>query len=106
VAALRRASADPERLRLALLPKLDGLPGPAASLSLRALETGPPASDQATLDEPSQRDRRRRLAEAVRQARAIAGKDAVLRVLDADLESRVPERRSLLTPFTSPDDPQ
>jgi protein ImuB len=106
VAALRRAGADPMRLRLALLPKLDGLPGPAASLSLRALETGPPASDQATLDEPSQRDRRRRLAEAVRQARAIAGKDAVLRVLDADLESRVPERRSLLTPFTSPDDPQ
>jgi hypothetical protein len=53
------------------------------------------------LDEPSQRDRRRRLAEAVRQARAIAGKDAVLRVLDADSESRVPERRSMLTPFTT-----
>ena len=49
VAALRRASADPVRLRLALLPKLEELPGPAASLSLRALETGPPASDQATL---------------------------------------------------------
>jgi protein ImuB len=101
VAALRRAGADPVRLRLALLPKLDGLPAPAASLSLAALETGPPASDQATLDEPSQRDRRRRLAEAVRQARAIAGKDAVLRVLDADSESRVPERRSMLTPFTT-----
>ena len=101
VAALRSASADPVRLRLALLPKLDGLPGPAASLSLRALETGPAASDQATLDESARGSRRRRLAEAVRQARAIAGKDAVLRVLEVDSGSRVPERRSLLTPFTA-----
>ena len=101
VAALRRASADPVRLRLALLPKLEELPGPAASLSLRALETGPPASDQAALDESARGNRRRRLAEAVRQARAVAGKDAVLRVLEVDSESRVPERRSLLTPFTT-----
>ena len=103
-AALRRASADPVRLRLALLPKLDELPGPAASLSLRALETGPPASDQAALDESARRDRRRRLAEAVRQARAVAGKNAVLRVLEVDSGSRVPERRSLLTPYTADTD--
>jgi len=103
-AALRRASADPVRLRLALLPKLEELPGPAASLSLRALETGPPASDQAMLAESAHPNRRRRLAEAVRQARAVAGKDAVLRVLEVDWESRVPERRSLLTPFTTTGD--
>jgi protein ImuB len=103
-AALRRASADPTRLRLALLPKLEELPGPAASLSLRALETGPAASDQAALGGSAQRNRWRRLAEAVRQARAVAGKDAVLRVLEVDSESRVPERRSLLTPFTTTDD--
>ena len=35
----------------------------------------------------------------MRQARAVAGKDAVLRVLEADVDSRVPERRSLLTPL-------
>jgi protein ImuB len=105
VAALRRASADPVRLRLALLPRLEELPGPAASLSLRALETGASASDQATLGGSGQRNRRRRLDEAVRQARAAAGKDAVLRVLDVDSESRVPERRSLLTPYTTSDDP-
>ncbi|HXE99158.1 MAG TPA: hypothetical protein VN458_02320 [Solirubrobacterales bacterium] len=101
VAALRRASVDPVRLRLILLPKLEELPGPAASLSLRALETGPPASDQTTLEGSTDPNRWRRLAEAVRQARAIAGKNAVLRVLEADSGSRVPERRSLLTPFTS-----
>jgi protein ImuB len=100
-AALRRASADPVHLRLVLLPKLEGLPGPAASLSLRALETGPPASDQATLEGSTHPNRRRLLAEAVRQARAVAGKNAVLRVLEADSGSRVPERRSLLTPFTT-----
>lgn len=98
-AALRQASADHERLLLALLPKLEGIPGPAVSLTLRALETGPPASDQATLDERARASRQRRLGEAVRQARAIAGNDAVLRVLDADVASRVPERRSLLTPY-------
>lgn len=98
-AALRQASADHERLLLALLPKLEGIPGPAVSLTLRALETGPPASDQATLDERARASRRRRLGEAVRQARAIAGNDAVMRVLDADVASRVPERRSLLTPY-------
>jgi protein ImuB len=95
---LRRASVDPQRLRLALLPKLEELPGPAASLSLRGLQTGPPAGDQAALGRLAEENRRRRLAEAVSQARAIAGQDAVLRILDVDVDSRVPERRSLLTP--------
>ena len=57
-------------------------------------------ADQGMLAESADPNRRRRLAEAVRQARAIAGKDAVLRVLAVDSESRVPERRTLLTPYT------
>jgi protein ImuB len=49
------------------------------------------------------RERRRaRLAEAVRQARAAAGRDAVLRVLEVDPGSRVPERRATLAPFPEP----
>ena len=99
VVALRRASVDPVRLRLALLGKLSELPGPAASLSLRALETGPPAGDQEMLGGLARSERRKLLGEAVRQARAVAGKDAVMRVLDVDPGSRVPERRLLLTPF-------
>jgi len=98
-AALRRASADHERLLLALQAKLGAIPGPVVSLTLRVLEMGPAAGDQATIDSRAAESRRRRLAEAVRQARAAAGKDAVLRVIDADVESRVPERRSLLTPY-------
>jgi protein ImuB len=99
VAALRQASADPLRLRLALVGKLEELPGPVTSLSLQAVETGEPASDQGTLGGEAGDEREKRLAEAVRQARAVAGKDAVMRVLEVDSESRVPERRVLLTPF-------
>jgi protein ImuB len=98
-AALRKASADHDRLLLALQAKLGAIPGPVVSLTLRVLEMGPAAGDQATIDEGAAESRRRRLAEAVRQARAAGGKDAVLRVIDADVESRVPERRSLLTPY-------
>jgi len=39
------------------------------------------------------------LREAVKQARAAAGPDAALRVLAVDPDSRVPERRAVLTPF-------
>jgi protein ImuB len=98
-AALRKASADHDRLLLALQAKLGAIPGPVVSLTLRVLEMGPATGDQATVDEGAAESRRRRLAEAVRQARSAGGKDAVLRVIDADVESRVPERRSLLTPF-------
>jgi protein ImuB len=98
-AALRQASADHDRLLLALVGKLGAIPGPVVSLTLRVLEMGPAAGDQAAIDSRAAESRRRRLAEAVRQARAAAGKDAVLRVIDADVESRVPERRSLLTPY-------
>jgi protein ImuB len=98
-AALRAATADHERLLLALVAKLGAIPGPVVSLTLRVLEMGPAAGDQAAIDSHAAESRHRRLAEAVRQARAAAGKNAVLRVIDADVTSRVPERRSLLTPY-------
>jgi len=96
---LRRAGAEPELLRLALLPKLGELPGPATRLGLRALALGPSGHDQPVLSRSPRERRRERLAEAVRQARAAGGRDAVLRVLDVDPRSRVPERRVMLTPF-------
>jgi nucleotidyltransferase/DNA polymerase involved in DNA repair len=102
-AALRQASTDRERLLLALQAKLGTIPGPVVSLTLRMLELGAAAGDQTTIDSRVADNRRRRLAEAVRQTRAAAGKDAVLRVIDADVDSRVPERRSLLTPYQDAD---
>jgi protein ImuB len=97
--AMRSTSANPERLRLALAPKLGGLPGPAVALGLWALELGPEVGDQAPLRRSPSEERRGRVAEAVRQARAAAGRDAILQVIEVDPRSRVPERRAILTPF-------
>jgi protein ImuB len=96
--ALRRASADRARLADALLPHLALLPAPAATLRLEAGALGPETGEPLTLSSPEQ-ERRRRISEAVRQTRSAAGADAVLRVLEVDPESRVPERREVLMPF-------
>ena len=96
---LRSASAATERLLLALTPKLIELPSPAQRLGLRAIELGPPGADQPQLASSPEEERRGRLTEAVRQARAAAGRDAVVRVLEVDPESRIPERRATLTPW-------
>jgi protein ImuB len=101
--ALRSASADRERLMLTLAPRLSELPGPATWLGLRALELGPEAGEQGTLAPTPADERRGRLNEAVRQVRSAAGGDAVLRVLEVDPHSRVPERRAILTPFNDRD---
>jgi impB/mucB/samB family len=101
---LRRPSASPELLRVALAPRLVELPGPASALVLEATSLGPRAGEQMELTRREEERRRARLSEAVRQVRAAAGQSALLRVLEVDSESRVPERRAFLTPF--PEEPQ
>ena len=95
----REALADPARMRLALTPRLALLPAPAERLRLAAVRFGAVASDQRSLLDEAETARRARLREGVRQARAAAGPDAALRVLAVDPDSRVPERRAVLTPF-------
>jgi protein ImuB len=95
----REALADPLRMRLALAPRLALLPAPAERLRLAVERFGPPASDQRSLLEEAAAVRRARLREAVQQVRAAAGPDAALRVLAVEPDSRVPERRVVLTPF-------
>jgi protein ImuB len=95
----REALADAQRMRLALAQRLLLLPAPAERLSLAVERFGPPASDQRSLLDEAEAVRRSRLREAVRQARAAAGPDAALRVLAVEAQSRVPERRVVLTPF-------
>jgi nucleotidyltransferase/DNA polymerase involved in DNA repair len=96
---LREASANRERLCLALGPKLGELPGPADALTLRALALGDSGVGQHSLIDDDRERRRERIGEAVRHARAAAGREAVLRVLEVDPSSRVPERRATLTPY-------
>jgi len=105
-ATLRQASADPERLALALAPRLAELPAPAESLGVEVEAFGPPAHDQERLvhDEGSAAvERRARLGEAVRHVRTVAGEGAALRALEVDPDSRVPERRVVLAPFPAED---
>jgi protein ImuB len=97
----REALAQPERMRLALLPRLAGLPSPASVLTLVAECFGPPTGEQRALLDQAGEHRRARLREAIQQMRSAAGADAALRVHCLELDSRVPERRVMLTPFES-----
>jgi protein ImuB len=101
-----QALCDPERIWLALSVRLATLPAPAAGLRLSVERFGPPASDQGGLfdgdpSHPRARSavRAARLREAVSQVRAVAGQDGALRAVCVDPDSRVPERRVVLTPI-------
>jgi protein ImuB len=98
-AVMRSPSSSSERLLLALGPKLAQLPAPARELGLRAVALGPAGGEQLTLNTDPADERQDRLGEAIRQARAACGRDALLRVLEVDPGSHVPERRAILTPF-------
>jgi protein ImuB len=96
---LRRPSVDPVRLRLVLAPRLADLPAPAESIAVEVEAFGPPAHDQAVLVEDAGDLRRARLGEAVRHVRQATGEEALMRVLEVDPDSRLPERRAVLAPF-------
>lgn len=98
-AVMRSATSSAERLGLALQPKLTGLAAPATTLALRALELASAGGAQRSLARDPAEQRRECLAEAVLQVRAAAGRDSVLRVLDVDPGSRVPERWAVLAPY-------
>jgi len=97
----REPLADPERMRLALALRLGLLPAPADALRLEVEGFGPPVTDQRPLLDEAAAAREARLRLAVGQARALAGVDAALRVVEVEADSRVPERRALLAPFES-----
>jgi len=75
------------------------LPAPASELRLSVERFGPPSSDQGALLDQERVHRDARLREAVAQTRAVAGPDAALRAVCVDPDSRVPERRVVLTPI-------
>jgi protein ImuB len=95
----RQALSDPRRIGLALSLRLPLLPAPAESLRLGVERFGPAGGEQHTLLEQGAQARRGRLREAVSQVRTVAGHDAALRAVLIDPDSRVPERRVVLTPL-------
>ncbi len=96
---LREATTDTERLELAALPALSHVTGPVSSLALRGDASGPPGGRQLTLERAGRRERSRRAGEVVRQVRAAVGDDALLRLVELEPWSRLPERRWALVPF-------
>jgi protein ImuB len=95
----RQALGDRERIALALSVRLAMLPAPAAALGLEVERFGPPAGEQRALLDEARAVRAARLREAVAQVRAAAGTEAALRAVCVDVDSRVPERRVVLTPL-------
>jgi protein ImuB len=95
----RQALSDSDRISLALSLRLLLLPAPAATLGLSVERFGPPAGEQGALLGEARTARASRLREAVAQMRAVAGEDAAMRAVCVDPDSRVPERRVVLTPL-------
>ena len=95
----REPLSDAGRMRLVLAQRLALLPAPAESLRLSVERFGPPHPGRRGALRRSSARRRARLREAIRQVRAAAGPEAALRILAVDPDSRVPERRAVLTPF-------
>jgi protein ImuB len=95
---LREPTAEPDRLRLALAPKLAELPAPTAELRLELGELTESAGVQAELVRPRGSRLRARLREGLRQVRAAAGIDAVCTIVEVAPWSRIPESRAILVP--------
>jgi nucleotidyltransferase/DNA polymerase involved in DNA repair len=95
---LREPTADPERLRLALGPKLAELPAPVLKLKLEALELAASDGEQLELVRAEGDVVRGRLKQGLRQVKAAVGAGGVSMVVEVAPWSRIPEARALLVP--------
>ncbi len=95
----REAICDRRRMQLALSLRLASIPAPAQTLHLTVERFGPATGDQGSLLDGERSERGRRLREAVRQVRAVAGPYGALRAQALDPRSRVPERRFGFAPW-------
>jgi len=98
--SLARPSASPRAIASLLAPRLRALPGPASALRLRALALGSATREQLELGLEEREPRQGRLGAALREVREVAGAEALLRVIDVEPRSRVPERRMALAPYS------
>jgi protein ImuB len=97
-ATLREPTAEPERLRQVLAPKLAELPAPAVELRLELGELSESVGTQSELVRQRGSRLRSRLKEGLRQARAAVGVGAVSTIVEVAPWSRIPETRAILVP--------
>ncbi len=103
---LRDATTDIDRLVTAATPSLAEVTGPVDTLVIRADASGTASGHQLAVIEPAERERSRRAREAIRQVRVAHGDEAVLRVVEMEPWTQLPERRWALVPYdasTNPD---
>lgn len=94
---LREPSADSDRIRIALAPRLAELPEPVLELRIELVELTEPAGRQLELLAAGAEDRTR-LREGLRQVRASTGSGSVCTVVEVAPWSRIPETRALFVP--------
>jgi protein ImuB len=96
--ALRDATAELGRLRLALGPKLQELPAPVLELRLESVQLAEHTGMQLALVEPAGEEANVRLREGLKQVRASTGSGSVCTVIEVAPWSRIPETRALVVP--------
>jgi protein ImuB len=94
---LRDPTADADRIRVALAPRLVELPAPVLELRVELVELTDPAGRQLELLAAGAEDRSR-LSEGLRQVRASTGSGSVCTVVEVAPWSRIPETRALFVP--------
>jgi nucleotidyltransferase/DNA polymerase involved in DNA repair len=95
---LRDPTAEPDRIKAALGPKLAELPAPVLELRLELVELTSSTGMQLELVPARGRELRVHLQDGLRQVRASTGSGSVCAVVEVAPWSRIPESRALLVP--------
>jgi len=95
----RRPTASATLFGVLLASTPEQLPRPALGLRLRVIATATADPEQLEVTPRPEEVRRARLDEAARQVRAATGETGLMRVLEVEVGSRLPERRVFLTPY-------
>jgi protein ImuB len=94
----RDPAGDPDRIRIALAPKLNDLPAPVLALRLDFVELTEETGRQLELVRPEGAELQTRLRDGLRQVKAATGGGAVASVVEVAPWSRIPEARALFVP--------
>lgn len=99
---LREATAEGARLQFAITGHLAEITAPVSGLRITADTSGSVGGRQLTALPSPREERAARTHEAVRHVRAALGDEALLRVIELDASSHIPERRFALAPHPDP----
>jgi len=95
---LREPDAEPDRIRVALAPRVAELPAPVVELRVELVELSASLGRQLQLVKPAGAERHGRLKDGLRQVRASTGGGSVCSVVEVAPWSRIPEARALFVP--------